>query len=469
MRPLSLVAMIAIFIAFPVVFAQSGPGDARARDIFKELIEINTTDSVGSTTKAAEAMAARLKAAGFPASDVQVLGPDPRKGNLVARYRGTGVRRPFLLLAHLDVVEAKREDWSFDPFTFLERDGYFYGRGTSDDKAMASHLAANLIRLKREGFTPDRDLILALTADEEGGTFNGVDWLVKNHRNFIDAELAINEGGSGQMKNGKYLINEVQATEKVYQDFRLESANSGGHSSRPVRNNAIYHLANGLARLGKYDFPVNMNEVTRTYFERMAGLQGDAKIAADMRAVAQAMPDRQAVSRLAAASSYYNALMRTTCVATRLAGGHANNALPQTATAIVNCRILPGQAPAAIKQKLAEILADPQIAAAFVDETRSSAPSPLKPDLMRPIESITKAMWPGVIVVPVMGTGATDGLYLRNAGIPTYGVEGIFYDIDDDRSHGKDERVGVKQYFEGLEFQYRLIKALASPASTSQP
>jgi len=469
MKPMLRAAILTALLLLPVASAQSGPFDARAREIFKELIEINTTDSVGSTTKAAEAMAARLKAAGFAASDVQVLGPDARKGNLIARYRGSGARRPFLLLAHLDVVEAKRDDWSFDPFVFLEKDGYFYGRGTSDDKAMASHLTANLIRLKQEGFKPDRDLILALTADEEGGSFNGVEWLIKHHRNLIDAELAINEGGSGQMKNGRYLINEVQASEKVYQDFRLESKNPGGHSSRPLKDNAIYRLANGLARLGRYDFRVNMNEVTRAYFERMAGVQADAALAADMRAVARPTPDRQAVTRLAAASSYYNALMRTTCVATRLEGGHANNALPQTAAATVNCRILPGEAPAAIKQKLVDVLADPGIAVSFIDEARPSQPSPLKPDVVQAIESITSAMWPGVIVVPAMGTGATDGLYLRNAGIPTYGVDGIFYDIDDDRAHGKDERVGVKQYFEGLEFQYRLIKALASPAGANHP
>ena len=281
--------------------------------------------------------------------------------------------------------------------------------------------------------------------------------------------MAVNEGGSGQLKNGRYLINEVQASEKVYQDFRLESKNPGGHSSRPLKDNAIYRLANGLARLGRYDFRVNMNEVTRAYFERMAGVQADAALAADMRAVARPTPDRQAVTRLAAASSYYNALMRTTCVATRLEGGHANNALPQTAAAIVNCRILPGEAPAAIKQKLVDVLADPGIAVSFIDEARPSPPSPLKPDVVQAIESITSAMWPGVIVVPAMGTGATDGLYLRNAGIPTYGVDGIFYDIDDDRAHGKDERVGVKQYFEGLEFQYRLIKALASPAGANHP
>ena len=456
-------ALIPVVLASTIAGAQSGPNAARARDIFKQLIEINTTDSVGNVTSAAEAVASRLKAAGFPASDVQVLGPDPRKHNVVARYRGSGARRPLLLLAHLDVVEAKREDWSVDPFTFLEKDGFYYGRGTSDDKAMASILTANLIRLKEEGFKPDRDLILALTADEEGGKFNGVDWLVKNHKNLIDAALALNEGGSGQMKNGKYLINQVQASEKVYQDFRLESKNAGGHSSRPVKDNAIYHLSQGLERLATFDFPVHMNEVTRAYFDRMAAFESDPKMAADMRAVARPNPDPQAVSRLSEASPYYNALMRTTCVATMLSGGHAPNALPQLATANVNCRILPGEPPPTIKKTLADVVADSKIDVTFVDEARPSSPSPLTPDIMQPIESMTKAMFPGVIVVPVMGTGATDGLYLRNAGIPTYGVEGIFYEIDDNRAHGRDERVGVKQYFEGLEFLYRLTKALSTP------
>jgi acetylornithine deacetylase/succinyl-diaminopimelate desuccinylase-like protein len=461
MREFPTIALT-LLLSLASLTAQTGPHDAVARDIYKQLIEINTTDSVGSVTKAADAVAQRLKAAGFPAADVQLLGPDPRKQNLVARYHGTGARKPLLLLAHLDVVEAKREDWSFDPFVFLEKDGFFYGRGTSDDKGMASILTANLIRLKQEGFQPDRDLILALTADEEGGKFNGVDWLVKNHRNLIDAELAINEGGSGQMKGGKYLINEVGASEKVYQDFKLEVKNAGGHSSRPVRDNAIYHLSDALARLERFDFPLNLNEVTRTYFDRMAAFQTNAKVAADMRAVAKQPPDLQAVARLADESAYYNALMRTTCVATMLSGGHATNALPQLATANVNCRILPGEAPAAIKQKLIDVLADRAVAVSFVDEAKPSPPSPLQPQIMQPLEAITKAMFPSAIVVPTMGTGATDGLYLRNAGIPTYGIEGIFYEIDDNRAHGRDERVGVKQYFEGLEFQYRLIKALAS-------
>jgi acetylornithine deacetylase/succinyl-diaminopimelate desuccinylase-like protein len=390
-----------------------------------------------------------------------VLGPDPRKGNLVARLRGTGAKRPLLLLAHLDVVEAKREDWSFDPFTFREQDGFFYGRGTSDDKSMAAHFLANLIRLKEEGFKPERDLILALTADEEGGTFNGVDWLIKNHRALIDAEFSINEGGGGTMRGGKYLTNEIQASEKVFQDFRLEVTNSGGHSSLPVKDNAIYHLAEGLARLAKFDFPVELNEVTRGYFERSATVQTDPKLAADMRAVAKPSPDLAAAARLSASLPYYNAQMRTTCVATRLAGGHANNALPQLASANVNCRILPGVSPAAVKGKLVEVLADPKITVSFVGEATPSKPSPLRPDVIGAVESLTREMFPGVVVVPVMSTGATDGLYLRNGEIPTYGVDGTFGDIDDVRAHGRDERIGVKQFYEGLEFQYRLIKALS--------
>jgi acetylornithine deacetylase/succinyl-diaminopimelate desuccinylase-like protein len=460
-RTLAALAALAS-VAAVAAAAQSGPADARARDIFKQLIEVNTTDTpAGNVTQAADAVAARLRAAGFPAADVQVLGPDPRKRNLVARYRGTGARRPLLLVAHLDVVEARREDWSFDPFVFLEKDGFFYGRGTSDDKAMAAVFTANLIRLREEKFQPDRDVILALTADEEGGSFNGVDWLLKHQRPLIDAEFAINEGGSGQMQGGKYLINQVQAGEKVYQDFRVEVKNAGGHSSRPVRDNAIYHLAEALGRLEKFDFPVNIGEVTRTYFERMAGFEANPATAAAMRAVARPSPPRQAIAQLASSSAYYNALLRTTCVATRLEGGHANNALPQLAAANVNCRILPGEAPASVKSRLEEVFADPQVRVSFVDEARPSAPSPLTPVVMGPLEAITKAMFPGVVVVPVMSTGATDGLYLRNAGIPTYGIEGMFYETDDNRSHGRDERVGVKQFYEGLEFQYRFIKALA--------
>jgi acetylornithine deacetylase/succinyl-diaminopimelate desuccinylase-like protein len=452
-----------------VTLAQTGANDQRARAIYRELVEINTTDTpAGNVTKAAEAMAARLKAAGFPDEDVKVLGPDPRKHNLVARYRGTGSLRPILLLAHLDVVDAKREDWSFDPFVFHEEDGWFYGRGTSDDKAMASQFVANLIRLKEEGFTPNRDLILALTADEEGGDFDGAEWLVKNHRDLIDAEFAINEGGGGTMRKGKYLTNEIQASEKVYQDFRLEVTNAGGHSSLPVKDNAIYHLSVALARLAALEFPVELNEITRAYFERSAIVETEPAVSADMRAVARPTPDLDAAARLSARLPYWNSMMRTTCVATRLAGGHANNALPQLATANVNCRILPGVTPESVKARLTEVIADPKVAISFVRPAHPSEPSPLRPDVMTTVESLTKEMFPDVVVVPVMSTGATDGLYLRNAGIPTYGMDGNFGDIDDVRAHGRDERVGVKQYFEGLEFQYRLLKSLAQERSSSR-
>jgi len=461
-RAAALILLTGGVIAF--LRAQSSPQDVRARDIFKELIEINTTDTpAGNVTKAAEAMAARLKSAGFAPEDVKVLGPDPKKHNVVARLRGSGAHKPLLLLAHLDVVEARREDWSFDPFVFLEKDGFYYGRGTSDDKSMAATLTANIIRLKQENFRPDRDLILALTADEEGGSFNGVDWLVKNHRDLIDAEIALNEGGSGQMKHGRYLINQIQAGEKVYQDFRLETRNAGGHSSRPVRDNAIYHVADALARLEKFDFPATLSEVTRSYFDRMAQFEPDARLSSAMRDLAKEGGNREAVTTLSTSSAYYNALMRTTCVATRLEGGHANNALPQMAAANVNCRILPGEPPAAVKKQLEDVFADPKISVTFVDEARPSQPSPLNPAIMGPVETTTKSMWSDAIVVPVMGTGATDGLYLRNAGIPTYGITGLFYEMDDNRSHGRDERVGVKQFYEGLEFQYRLIKALSGP------
>jgi acetylornithine deacetylase/succinyl-diaminopimelate desuccinylase-like protein len=463
MRHLATVLAVVSISLAPPARAQTAPQDALARDIFKELIEINTTDTAaGNVTKAAEAMAARLRAAGFPAEDVQVLGPDPRKHNLVARLRGRGAKRPMLLLAHLDVVEARREDWSTDPFTFLEKDGFFYGRGTSDDKSMAAHFVANLIRLKREGASLERDLILALTADEEGGSFNGVEWLLANHRPLIDAEFAINEGGGGSMRKGKYRSIQVQASEKVYQDFRLEVKNAGGHSSLPIKDNAIYHLAAGLARLAAHEFPVALNEITRTYFQRSALIETDPAIAADMRAVSGPAVDLAAAARLSAVQPFYNAMMRTTCVATLLEGGHATNALPQMARANVNCRILPGVSPASVRDALVQVLADSRIDVAVVGEAHPSRPSPLRPDVLDVIESLTKQLYPGVTVIPVMSTGATDGLYLRNGEIPTYGVSGTFFDMDDVRAHGRDERIGVKQFFEGLEFQYRLITSLAA-------
>ena len=425
-----------------VVSAQTGPHDARAKEIFKQLVEINTTNSVGNTTQAAEAMAARLKAAGFPEADVRVLGPSAKKGNLVVRYRGTGAKRPMILLAHLDVVEAKREDWSFDPFVFTEKDGFFYGRGTADDKTMAAVFVANLIRLKSEGFVPGRDIILALTADEEGGPENGVKWLLANHRALIDAEFAINEGGGGVMRKGRYVTNEVQAAEKVYQDLRLEVRNSGGHSSLPVKDNAIYRLSAGLSRLAAFEFPAQLNDITRAYFTRAAPAQLDAQTRADMLAVAKEPMDAAAAARLSAQSPYFNSLLRKTCVATDSMAARAECA---PATGDGQCE-LPDTARCSGQRGRDATDEGPggsAIQVSLVDEATPSKPAVLREDVMTATETIVKSMFPGVPVVPVMSTGATDGLFLRNAGIPTFGVDGLFDDIDDIRAHGRDERVGV--------------------------
>jgi acetylornithine deacetylase/succinyl-diaminopimelate desuccinylase-like protein len=462
-RPLFALTLFALLLAgATVAFVGDGPlsaEDALAREIFEELIEINTTDSAGDNTRAAEAMARRLRDAGFPESDVRVLGPHPRKGNLVARLRGSGKRAPVLLLAHIDVVEALPSDWSFDPFTFLEQEGYFYGRGTSDDKGMAAIWIANLIRMKREGFLPDRDLIVALTADEEGGRFNGVQWLLEHHRDLIDAAYCLNEGGGGQLKDGKKLSNSVQLSEKLFQSFSLEATNPGGHSSRPRKDNAIYQLSSALVAISEYEFPVELDEITSAYFEKMSALDG-GESSRDMLGVARSA-DPGAAARLST-SPYYNAVLRTTCVATQLQGGHAENALPQTARATVNCRIFPGSDPKDIQRTLEGVIADEAVRLAPLSPANPSLPSPLLPEVMGAIERITEEMWPGVPVVPTMSTGATDGLYLRNAGIPTYGVSGIFGDVDDARAHGKDERVLVASFYEGREFLYRLMTALSS-------
>lgn len=430
-----------------------------AHDIYKQLIEINTTESSGNMTTAAGAMAQRLIDAGFPKSDVLVLAPEPRHGNLVARLHGSGKQKPLLLLAHLDVVEARREDWSTDPFTLVEKDGYYYARGSQDDKAMAAIWIATLIRLKREGFIPNRDIIVALTADEETGNYNGASWLVQNHRDLIDAQFALNEGGGGAMRDGKNLYNGVGASEKVYVTFQLEVKNPGGHSSLPREPNAIYQLADALTRLHAYHFPVKLNEITRAYFERMAPFE-DPKVAADMLALAQ-HDDPGAADRLSK-NFVYNARLRTTCVATRLDAGHADNALPQTARATVNCRVLPGDDPEDVRNQLVHAIADPAVDVTWIDRAKPSIASPLDPAVMKPIEQATSEFWPGVIVVPLMGTGASDGLYLRNAGIPTYGVSGIFSEIGESRAHGKDERVGVKQFYDAVQFLYTLVKRLSS-------
>jgi acetylornithine deacetylase/succinyl-diaminopimelate desuccinylase-like protein len=432
-----------------------------ARDIYQELIEINTVTATGDTGRAAEAMAARLYLAGFTGADVQVFRPAPRKGNLVARLRGTGARKPVLLLAHLDVVEAKREDWSVDPFRLLEKDGYFYGRGTGDDKFMAAAFVANLIRYKQEGYRPERDIIVALETDEEILDVNGVgiQWLLKNHRDLIDAEFALNEGGSVGLKYGKPLRNSVQTSEKVPANYLLEVKNPGGHSSLPRKDNAIYRLAEGLTRLAKFDFPVSLNETTRAYLERAAALE-DSRVGEDMRSVASTQPDPAAVARLSA-RAVYNSQLRTTCVATMLEAGHAVNALPQTARANVNCRILPGEPAEEVRKTLVRVLADDQISVTPIWVHVASAPSPLNPQIIEAIERVTADFWPGIPVIPSMSAGATDGSFLRNAGIPTYGHSGLAGDVDDVRAHGKDERIPVKSFYDGLEYLYRLVYLLS--------
>jgi acetylornithine deacetylase/succinyl-diaminopimelate desuccinylase-like protein len=449
--------------------AAEGPSPQQqfARDIYKELVEINTVTATGDTRQAAEAMAARLRAAGFAEADVHVFSPAPRKGNLVARLRGSGARKPILLLAHLDVVPANREDWSVDPFKLTEKDGYFYARGSWDDKYMAAAFVTNLIRYKSEGYKPDRDIILALETDEEilDRDGLGIQWLLKNHRDLIDAEFALNEGGGVGLRDGKPIRNSVQTSEKVSVSFRLEVKNKGGHSSVPSRDNAIYHLAEGLVRLSKFSFPVNLNETTRAYFERMAQFEGD-QTAADMRAVLSDKPDPSAMSfvRLAA-NPAYNAQLRTTCVATMLEGGHAVNALPQLASAKVNCRIMPGEPVDGVKATLERVLADDQITVTQIDQAVLSAPSALHEEIMGAIEKLSHEFWPTAVVLPIMSAGATDGSYLRNEGIPTYGHSGLAGDVNENRIHGKDERVLMKSFYEGEEYLYRLVKMLSGEGS----
>ncbi len=440
--------------------AQRSPDERAARALFAELIGINSTHDHGSTTAAARAVARRLLAAGFPAKDVVIAGPDPARQNLVARLHGSGARPPILLLAHLDVVEARREDWSLDPFTLTEKDGYFYGRGTSDIKDMAAIYAQTMIALKRDRVPLDRDVILALTADEEGGDDNGVQWLLANRRPLIDAAYVINgDGGDPLERDGKVYARNVQASEKVYMDLRLEVHNPGGHSSLPVKDNAIYRLAAALTRVGAYEFPPRLNEVTRAYFTRAAAAAPDT-IAARMRMVGES-GDTAAMRRLSAGSPWLNAVLRTTCVATRLEGGHAYNALPQLAAANVNCRMLPDERPEEVVETIRRLVADTAVQVTVFSEPKPSPPSPLVPEVLEPVDSITAAMWPGAAVVPSMETGATDGLFFRNAGIPVYGVSGVPLEADDIRAHGRDERIRVDAFYQGLEFTMRLVRALA--------
>jgi len=470
LKPIVAAVFLCLACAVSAQQPKLNPADrALARDIFKQLIETNTSHSVGSTTIAAEAMRKRFLDAGFPAKDMVILGADDRHGNLVLRYHGKpgSTLKPALIIAHLDVVEAKREDWTTDPFQFVEKDGFFYGRGTQDMKDSDAAFVTSFILLKREGFIPDRDLILALTADEEGGTMNGVDWLLKRHRELIEAGFAINPDSGGlTTEKGKPSYLGVEATEKLYADYKLTTTNPGGHSSVPRKENAIYELSAALGRLAAYQFPFELNAVTRAYFEALA-LTQTPQLASDMRAILAPTPDQAAIARLS--SDYvYNSLMHTTCVATMLSAGHAPNALPQRAEANVNCRILPGHTPGEVRKQLEAVFAEPKLSVKLATEGISSGedevsvtPPPLNKEVFDALHKITEQMWPGTPVIPEMETGASDSKATMTAGIPSYGFSGMGIDEDDDRAHGKDERLGVEPYFAGVEFTYLYLKQLA--------
>ena len=461
MKTLRLLCGAACAISLCAVAQPRTPHDQYAFDTYKQLVEINTVTTTGGTDRAAAAMAERLIEAGIPREDVQVLAPAPGKANLVARLRGTGARKPIILMAPIDVVEAKREDWTTDPFQLVEKDGFYYGRGTTDDKFMAAAFVANVVRYRKEGYKPDRDLILILETDEETGDANrhGIGWLIKNHRAlFGDAEFALNEGAGVALDKGKPLRVGVQTAEKVSMDFRLEVRDVGGHSSQPNAHNAIYTLAAALSKVGGHQFPMILNDTTRAWFQRAAEFEQPA-IRDDMRAIVAATPDAGAVGRLTAIPRF-NSQLRTTCVATMLEGGHAPNALPQLAAANVNCRILPGTPVAQVEGTLKD-LAGAGVKVSRVYSANESQPSPLNPEVFGAIEKLSAEYWPGAPVIPSMSSGATDGAFLRNIGIATYGHSGLAGEVTENRAHGRDERAQVDSFYKGLDYLYRLVKMLA--------
>ena len=473
LKQFSLLLCAVLFV--PALKAQLDDSTRQlSHDIFKQLIEINTTDSVGNVSTASEAMAQRFRKAGFADSDMYIGGPNDRKKNLVVRLHGSGKHKPVLLIGHLDVVEAKREDWTTDPFKFIEKDGYFYGRGTEDMKDGDAIMVTTLIRLKKEGYVPDRDIILALTADEEGGKSNGVDWLLKNHRDLIDAEFVLNhDGGEVQMDHGKPIAFVVDATEKLYSDYQLVVTNPGGHSSLPRPDNAIYELSRALVNLEHYKFPFELNSVTRAYYEHLATVEKGQR-AEDIQAMLRTPPDTAAIDRLSL-DPIDNSRLHTTCVATRLAGGHANNALPGRAEAVVNCRILPGHSKQEVRDELARVFADPKVELRYITnagevldnipDQRSFAPPPPRADVFNSIKTVAAKMWPGIPVFPTMATGASDGVYTMAVGLPTYGVSGVEIERNDHREHGRDERVPVESFYKGVDFYYRFMKTLTGAGS----
>ncbi len=459
----AITVLVALALAAAPLAAQQRRALSRweqqARALLEELVEINTTHSTGNTVTAAEAMARHMRAAGFPAEDVVVVENAPRKGNLIVRYRGRSrAQKPILLLSHIDVVEADPRDWTLPPFEFIERDGIFYGRGVADDKDESAIHLTLLLRMRAEGYVPDRDIIVALTADEEGGPENGVEYLLANRRELVDAAYVLNEGGGGRVIDGRRISNDVQAAEKYVVNFALEATNSGGHSSVPRPDNAIYSLARALARVGELQQPVRLNETTRAYFSRQADIAGGETGAAMRRLVAN---ERDAAAAAIVSRDFSNnSRLRSTCVATMLFGGHAMNALPQRARAIVNCRILPEESRQTVQDRIVAAIADTGVKVTIERADSTSPSSPLTPELVRAIEAATQEVFPGTPVVPTMSTGATDGAYFRAAGIPVYGVSGLFY--ANANAHGMNEKIEVDAFYDGLEFMYRLVKRLTT-------
>lgn len=434
----------------------------RARAILEELIEVDSTHAKG-TTRAAQAVAARFLSAGFAPSDVTLLEPEPGKGNVVVRYRGKGSAKPVLFTVHLDVVDADPADWTVPPFELTEKDGTFFGRGVIDIKGEAANLIANLIRLRQERFVPARDVVVAFTSDEEGGgTLNGVKWLLEHRRELIEAEFVINhDSGGGDLVGGERTALRLQTAEKGYTTYELEVTNPGGHSSMPPRENALYRLSAGLVKLAEFEFPARLGATTRTYFARLAARESGQR-AHDLKLLGRGSADAAVLERVSASSAVYNATLRTTCVATMLQAGHAENALPLRALATIQCRLLPGDSAKAVQATLASVLADPEIAIRVRTDNPPAPASPLRAELLEHVQRIAGTLWPGVPVIPVMDPWTSDGSLMRAAGMPVYGISGIFTDLENNGAHGRDERMGVREFYEGVEFSYRLLKAVAS-------
>ena len=463
MRLYLLLALILTLAAAPMSTASDSlpPRWQRvAQDVLRDIVNVNTAQGGEGTTKAAQVVAGYLRQAGFPESDLSLVGPDPKNLNLIVRLHGTGKgSKPMLLIAHLDTVTANRADWTTDPFVFTEKDGWWYGRGIVDDKSGVGTIVTSLVRWNQEGFSPSRDIVTIITSAEETDAATGMGWIAANRPDLIDAEFCLNtDAGGGELENGKPVLFSLSAAEKVYQSYRLETTNPGGHSSLPRPDNAIYELATALTKLAAFKFPAQLTEISRQSLLKTAAIHSGEE-AADMRAVAANPGDDAAIERLSR-SPGLNSMLRTTCVATRLDAGHADNALPQRATAIVNCRILPGVEPSSVMQELAGVIGDPGVSIQPVERAHPSPPTPLNPAIVGSIEDVVSAMW-NVPVVPIMESGASDGLFLRIAGIPTYGISGLFEDSNDIRDHGRDERVDPQRYYDAVAFWDRVVKVLA--------